>query len=135
MFSFRFKSSDFASGRGFRLDYHSSIVATPFTLGNLRLGACGGNFTTPRGLLTSPSYPNKYPTNADCVYFISQKNATLITLIFHEIDIKVDNTISDCMYWGHYLEIRGDGINNASTFICGHHAAPIPITGSTLWLR
>ena len=43
-------------------------------------GKCGGNFTSQSGLITSPSFPNKYSNNADCVYIISQPNGSHVSL-------------------------------------------------------
>ena len=67
-------------------------------------GACGGNFTSHNGLLTSPSYPEEYPLNADCTYIISQPHGTNI-----ELQIKMfDLYSSDCGQLPDYdyLEIR-----------------------------
>ena len=123
------------SGYGFRIDYHPTNVATPFRLGNLRYGACGGNFTTPSGLLTSPSYPDKYPENADCEYTISQKNGTYITLIILNMDIKIPRDTGTC--YDEYLEIRNGNSDESALLgkLCGNDAPPIQSTGSNLWLR
>ena len=38
----------------------------------LRLSVCGvGTYTNQSGSLTSPSYPDYYPSNMDCEYTIS----------------------------------------------------------------
>ena len=44
------------------------------------VGECGGNFTMEDGILTSPSYPEKYPNYADCLYAISKPNGTYLEL-------------------------------------------------------
>ena len=46
------------------------------------VGECGGSFTMTDGILTSPSYPDEYPKNADCEYIISQSNGTYLELKF-----------------------------------------------------
>ena len=43
-------------------------------------GQCGGYFTQQYGLLTSPSYPEKYRQQEDCTYIISRPKFTYINL-------------------------------------------------------
>lgn len=55
---------------------------------NYYTGECDGYFTTKNGTITSPSYPQNYPKNADCVYMISQPIGTVILLRFYTMDIR-----------------------------------------------
>ena len=80
----RFKSNYFVSGLGFNLWYDSTNVPPNITR---KIGECGGNFTTPYGILTSPSYPEIYPSHADCLYTISAPIGTLILLKFHSMHL------------------------------------------------
>ena len=48
--------------------------------GSNNAGNCGGNFTNQVGVITSPSYPSKYPHNTECIYYISQPKDTHISL-------------------------------------------------------
>ena len=98
----------------------------------MRLGACGGNLTSPIGLLTSPSYPNQYPENIECIYRITQDNVKSITIIFLDLDIHQDAYDGTCALAR--LEISGHA-RNGSTIICGYYAEPIQFRDSTLWLR
>ena len=100
-----------------------------------RFGECGGSFTTPKGLLTSPLYPNNYPDNADCVYTISMSTGIYIVLTFQSMDIYKD-VDDDCST--DYLEI-GDGSTVGSTVLtklCGKDI-PVPIKSSQsqLWIK
>ena len=52
-----------------------------------RLGECGGNFSTPNGVFTSPSHPENYPENQDCIYLISLPDATYVNISFITMDI------------------------------------------------
>ena len=52
-----------------------------------RIGECGGSFTTPSGILTSPLYPDYYPKDADCVYTISQPKSTFLTLTLDKFEL------------------------------------------------
>ena len=94
-------------------------------------GKCGGTFTNPKGLLTSPSYPDNYPKNADCVYTISQPAGTAILLTFHSMDIFFFKCYD-------YLEIR-DGSSATSPLlnkICGNTIpAPIQSSQNQVWMR
>ena len=102
-FLLRFFSNYFASGMGFQIEYS----AYSFT--------CGGNFNNQSGTLSSPLYPNPYPT-ADCVYLISQPNGTYVNISFLTMDIDCQGTPSD------YIEMR-DGNSEDSPLMarfCGN---------------
>ena len=89
LLAFRFFSNYFGSGQGFQLKYHE-LNGTPLT--TYRIGACGGSFTTSKGILTSPSYPLNYPNDADCIYTVSQPNGTYVSISFLTIDIDCSDT-------------------------------------------
>ena len=141
IFSFidRFTSNSFESGLGFQLQYES-IEGSPQMA--YRIGACGGNVTTPNGLLTSPSYPEHYPRSAQCTYSISLTADTFLSFTILSLDIKYD--------WGamfdnidqDYFEIR-DGASKGSPLIykcegCGTES-PLPMqiqsTQNNVWMR
>ena len=80
-----------------------------------RIGACGGSFNTPKGILTSPSYPRNYPDNADCIYTISQPVAPYISISFLHMDLDCEGRPAD------YVELR-DGDSEESPLMgsfCG----------------
>ena len=149
----RFFSNSFGSGLGFHFAYESTNVSH----WSYNFGACGGNFNTPNGILTSPSYPDNYPDNSDCIYTISQPVGTLILLKIDRIDIEYGYSITpfECAF--DYLEIR-DGASEYSPLIdqyCGggpylnsvdgplpmpatnlsHLFLPIQTTQENAWLR
>ena len=141
---------------GFQLEYESTNVSQ----WTFRIGACGGSFTTPQGIITSPSYPGHYPDNADCIYTISQPTGTYIHIFITNMDIKyadpeyydyddyTDNDYYDYHQYGglicnaDYLEIR-DGASEQSQLIdgyCGDETVlslPIDIqtTQNNVWMR
>ena len=64
-------------------------------------GSCGGEFNNVIGHMSSPSYPNNYQANGDCIYTIAQPHGAGIMLTFLNMDIQYD---LKCRY--DYLEIR-----------------------------
>ena len=114
----RFFSNSFASGAGFNLRYEA-IHGEPQT--TYRIGACGGNFTHPNGILTSPSYPENYPYDADCLYTISVPlgNVIQLDILSMDIDDQEYENYGACSV--DYLQIR-DGPTDSSPFLgnlCG----------------
>ncbi|KAL3290304.1 hypothetical protein HHI36_023648 [Cryptolaemus montrouzieri] len=62
---------------------------------------CGGNYLSPGGVIRSPGYPDKYPTNSDCTWTISVPSGQQIMLNFSKFEIE---GVSKCRYDS--LEIR-----------------------------
>jgi hypothetical protein len=97
--------------------------------------ACGGLYSTPNGLISSPYYPNPYPGNRECVYIISQTAGTYVNLNFLHFDIEGSY---DCGY--DYLEIR-DGDTANSTLMgrfCGDATLippPMTSTHNYVWIK
>ncbi|CAH2008151.1 unnamed protein product [Acanthoscelides obtectus] len=53
--------------------------------------ACGGVFDTPNGTITSPSFPELYPLNKNCVWEIIAQPQYRITLNFTHFDLEGNN--------------------------------------------
>ena len=133
-FILRFFSNYFASGLGFQVEYESTNVSH-WSYGS---GACGGSFTTPNGILTSPSYPNNYPRLQDCIYTISQQTGSVILLNFLSMDMQIciGSWCDACDYY--YLEIR-EGPSDDSPLLdklCGNEIpAQIQSSQNQLWMK
>ena len=131
IFVHRFFSNSFESGMGFQLKYESSDMAPQVIYRIGELGECGGTFTFPVGTFTSPSYPDSYPNNADCIYTISQPTGHVILLNFLSMNLYY-HECSD------YLEIR-DGPSGDSPLLdklCESEIpAPIQTTQNQLWMK
>ena len=99
-------------------------------------GACGGNFTTQNGLITSPTFPNRFPHNADCVYTISLpevQGAVKIKFLMFNIEL-----CSSSIGHSDYLEIRDGNSEEAPILatLCGSEKiAPVISNHNTLWMR
>ena len=128
--TFRFTSNYIESGDGFQIEYESTNMSGQM---NYLSGECDGYFTTTNGTINSPSYPDNYPNNADCIYTISQPTGTAIVLTFMTMDIKSHST---CKF--DYLEIR-DGISDDSSVLiklCGNEIpTPIQSSQNQVWMK
>ena len=61
--------------------------------------ACGGNFSTLYGAVTSPSWPRAYQANLDCVWIITAP-------LGNKIELQVHNFTLESTCSGDILEIR-----------------------------
>ena len=76
---------------------------------------CGGSFSDTSGFITSPSFPNQYPNNADCIYIITEPQSAYVLLRVISLDIRCHTDKSD------YIDVR-DGASEDSPLIgrfCG----------------
>jgi hypothetical protein len=80
------------------LGYYFLIILLAF------FSACGGVFTSPTGMIRSPYFPEPYPSNRECEYFINQPAGTRVTLTFNTFDIEGGPSEGNCAY--DYLEVR-----------------------------
>ena len=94
--------------------------------------ACGGQFSTPSGIIRSPYHPANYPQHRQCTYLISAPAGNVIQLQFSDFDVEGS---WNCRY--DFLEIR-DGDNQNSTVLgryCGDSSlAPDLVTSSYNYL-
>ena len=100
-------------------------------------GECGGTYTFPFGIITSPSYPNKYPENIDCIYTITQPNGIVIVLNFFYMDV-VDGWGDFTNCENDYLEIRDGPSANSPILakLCGTDLpASIQSNQNELWMK
>ena len=132
LFLIRFKTNYFGRSLGFQFKYET----TDESQWSYNSGGCGGNFIKSNGILTSPSYPDRYPENADCVYIISQPYGTYIDLRIQYIDIEGSGRQGFCDY--DYLEIRdgNSGYSELLAKLCGNDVpAPMQSTQNFVWMR
>ena len=128
----RFTSNYIKSGSGFKLMYEPTNVA-PSLMTN-KTGECGGFFYTPNGVLTSPSYPDNYPSYSECIYIISQPTGTILRLNFLKLDIE---WVSHCTF--DFVDVR-DGPSDMAwqrwpNMYCGNEIpAPFQSTVNHVWI-
>ncbi|XP_041372182.1 cubilin-like [Gigantopelta aegis] len=99
--------------------------------------ACGGTFTTPTGTLQSPSYPNSYPHDRECIYIINLPVGNRVTLTFAAFNLEGPSIANaNCSY--DYLEIRdGGSMSNALLgLFCGTQIPANQVsTQNMMWLK
>ncbi|XP_066539114.1 cubilin [Hoplias malabaricus] len=77
------------TSRNLHVVFHSdlSVTHTGFRMLWYQNG-CGGDLSGPSGSFNSPGYPQKYPDNRECVWYIQTSPGSSITIIIHEFDIE-----------------------------------------------
>ncbi|XP_053569959.1 cubilin [Bombina bombina] len=119
----RFHSDNIGSDRGFHITYITSPSGPD----------CGGNFAESEGYIQSPSWPNSYTGNKQCIYIIRQGLDDHVNLRFTHLELK---NSTGCALT--YIEIR-DGDTEASSLIGKYCDSTIPasITSSSnsLWIK
>ena len=87
-------------------------------------------------MLASPSYPDNYPDDSDCIYHISQPEGTNVTMKILQVAMYRDAT---CQLQD-YLEIRdgSDADTPILSVVCGFDPDIYPAIHSTqnhMWIR
>uniref|UniRef100_H2ZHT4 Metalloendopeptidase n=1 Tax=Ciona savignyi TaxID=51511 RepID=H2ZHT4_CIOSA len=88
---------------------------------------CEHSITSHMGEITSPNWPNKYPSRKDCTWHVSTTAGHMVKLVFNEFELESQ---PDCAY--DHLEIY-DGAD-ATAAILGRYCGskrPTPIVAST----
>ncbi|XP_063777593.1 cubilin [Pseudophryne corroboree] len=118
-----FHSDSTLTDRGFHINYVTSPSGP----------SCGGNFTDTEGFIVSPSWPNAYTGNKQCIYIVTQTPDDLINLRFTDLDLQSTTGCSLSL-----MEIR-DGTTEMAPLIGRYcnSTIPAPITSSsnTLWIK
>ena len=91
---------------GFIIQYDTDKEGETFRFG------CGGNFTTERGILASPSFPDYYPEDQSCIYTISVPAKRFLTITFSVLDIKCNKDEGS-----DFIEIRDGSFENSPFMI------------------
>uniref|UniRef100_A0A8C1I6Q0 Cubilin (intrinsic factor-cobalamin receptor) n=1 Tax=Cyprinus carpio TaxID=7962 RepID=A0A8C1I6Q0_CYPCA len=111
------------SAEGFSAEYVSINASTD----------CSKVFRTPTGELSSPNYPDNYPSNRECVYKIIVEVNMQIMLNITDFELE---GFSSCGF--DYLEIRDGGYETSPLIgkYCGTNGPPIIVSHSNrLWLK
>lgn len=77
------------------------------------LSGCGGELSGPSGSFHSPGYPNRYPSNRECIWYIHTAPGSSIQLTIYELDVAYH---PNCSY--DVLEVRAK-IHKLHGFLSG----------------
>uniref|UniRef100_A0A4W6F2P1 Cubilin n=1 Tax=Lates calcarifer TaxID=8187 RepID=A0A4W6F2P1_LATCA len=95
---------------------------------------CGGELSGPSGSFNSPDYPNRYPENRECIWYITTSAGSSITLTIHEFDVEFHQ---DCNY--DVLEVYGGPDLSAPQLakLCSTTSSPMQVssTGNLITVR
>ncbi|XP_068604308.1 cubilin [Brachionichthys hirsutus] len=115
----------------FRTD--SSVSRSGFQMMWYQNG-CGGELSGPSGSFNSPDYPDRYPENRECMWYITTSAGSSITLTIHEFDVEFHQ---DCNY--DVLEVYGGPDLTAPRLaqLCTTTSSPLHVssTGNLLTVR
>ena len=53
---------------------------------------CGGELSGDMGSFSSPGYPNRYPANKECIWYIHTAPGSSIQLTIHDFDVEYHAT-------------------------------------------
>ncbi|XP_072431088.1 cubilin [Chiloscyllium punctatum] len=94
---------------------------------------CGGTYEDSKGILTSPNWPNPFPSNTQCVYIIQQPTGERIHLQFTHMELEFNNSCSSV-----YVEVHDGGteMDPLISKFCGSTLpAPITTSGNKMWIK
>uniref|UniRef100_A0A3Q2TAZ9 Cubilin n=1 Tax=Fundulus heteroclitus TaxID=8078 RepID=A0A3Q2TAZ9_FUNHE len=95
---------------------------------------CGGYVGGPSGSISSPGYPNRYPENRECIWYVTSTPGSSITLTIHEFDVEFHE---NCNY--DVLEVYGGPDLQAPRLarLCSTTSSPMQVssTGNLISLR
>ncbi|XP_063780787.1 cubilin-like [Pseudophryne corroboree] len=117
----KFVSDDYTSGKGFHATYSAST------------SACGGVLHMDTGEFNSPSYPENYPANTECVWNILSSPGNRLMLSFISFSLQMSENCSL-----DYVEIRE--ANETGIFLGRFCGNTLPsnvssIIGHILWIK
>uniref|UniRef100_A0A8C0FEB1 Cubilin n=1 Tax=Bubo bubo TaxID=30461 RepID=A0A8C0FEB1_BUBBB len=92
------------------------------------VNGCGGELSGPSGSFHSPGYPNRYPSNRECIWYIHTAPGSSIQLTIQEFDIEYH---PNCNY--DVLEVYGgpDFLSPRLAQLCVSRSAQNPLQIST----
>lgn len=98
--------------------------------------ACGGFFDDNNGTITSPSFPETYPGNKNCVWEIIAPPQYRITLNFTHFDLEGNNIYQEeCEYDSVEVTSKlGDDVLRKHGIYCGARLPPL-ITSEGNFMR
>ncbi|XP_025082115.1 low-density lipoprotein receptor-related protein 4-like isoform X2 [Pomacea canaliculata] len=133
-YPYLFKSITPASSNQIANQMITPLILCFFTFAiHQQVQACGGEYTSLTGLISSPLYPSQYPPDQDCVYIIRAPTGYRITLTFVHFELATDGF--NCQQ--DYVQLR-DGELWTSPFLsiyCNTTAYTRRSSSNTMWIK
>ncbi|XP_046744297.1 cubilin [Diprion similis] len=109
----KFEADHNYQGTGFKITYRSVDIK------------CGGRFTTPTGVITSPNFPQNYPRKQKCEWLIQMPRNHHVNLTFIEFDVEHTTNCTD-----DYVRIYDGSTEDAPILgsYCGNSNPPTQIS-------
>ncbi|XP_017081199.1 cubilin homolog [Drosophila eugracilis] len=93
--------------------------------------SCGGNITSARGSLSSPNYPDSYPSNIECVWSIKTKPGNVLEINFEAMDIVHSEHCNE-----DFLELRSGAQGHLLGLFCDKKLPEsFLVEQSELWIK
>uniref|UniRef100_A0A672TTC2 CUB domain-containing protein n=1 Tax=Strigops habroptila TaxID=2489341 RepID=A0A672TTC2_STRHB len=89
------------------------------------LSGCGGELSGPSGSFHSPGYPNRYPNNKECIWYIQTAPGSSIQFTIEDFEVEYH---PDCNY--DVLEVR-----TLDLFLKNTCFTPQKVTCFSVWSR
>ncbi|XP_041837910.1 ovochymase-2 [Melanotaenia boesemani] len=123
-----FSSNDKVVDTGFTATWRAVDPTDPSTA-----APCGGSFSSERGEITSPNWPNDYQGQTVCTWHINIPSSKNIHVAFTHFELQAVNMLGHCL---DYLEIfNGDSLASLGQF-CGFAPPPaFTIPSNTVIIR
>eukprot|EP00794_Sanderia_malayensis_P015619 gene15619-17196_t len=116
----KFYSDDSQNDQGFSASYQAIDFPTQ------QIDLCDTALTSPAGMVSSPNYPEYYPSNEDCNMTIITEESP-IKLTFEAFDVGSEDCSND------FVHVRG---GEESKKYCGKKGLPPYVSkGNKLWIR
>ncbi|XP_055944726.1 cubilin-like isoform X2 [Argiope bruennichi] len=103
----RFETDGSVQNRGFYAEYNAIPIG------------CGGVFTEPRGLISTPRHPDRYPHSVTCSWHLKAPPGHIVRLTFSSFHLEPD---ADCQF--DYVLVQ-DMDGTAIGKYCGNRKPPI----------
>ena len=93
--------------------------------------ACGGHLHSLSGIFASPSYPESYPVNVECVWTIEAPAGNLVHLFFEQFNIEDSDSCNK-----DYVDIFVNGPEGEHVGrFCGEENPPILPSANRFWIK
>ncbi|PNF23973.1 hypothetical protein B7P43_G09286 [Cryptotermes secundus] len=93
--------------------------------------ACGGNLSSEHGSFASPGYPNSYPMESDCVWYIGTSPGNRVLISFSLFELETSDFCNE-----DYVELRKDSaVGSLIGIYCGSDIPSNITAAHNMWIK